>query len=85
MLDRVVVSRRLVAIVAEAAPDQPGLAAVAEDADLFEAGLNSMAMVKLMLSVEAAFDIAIPDADLHPDNFRTIRAIEALVVRLQEG
>jgi len=85
MLDRVAMTSRLEEIVRQAAPGQAALARVAEDADLYEAGLSSMAMVKLMLSVEAAFDIAIPDADLHPDNFRTIRAIEALVARLRQG
>jgi acyl carrier protein len=38
----------------------------------------------LMLAVEVAFDISIPDEDLHPDNFRTIAAVEALVGRLQQ-
>ena len=42
-----------------------------------------MAMVKLMLAVEVAFDIAIPDADLHPDNFRSVGAVETLVARLR--
>ena len=55
------------------------------DADLYDAGLTSMAMVKLMLAVEVAFDIAIPDADLHPDNFRSVAAVEALVARLRRA
>ena len=42
---------------------------LAPAADLYDAGLTSMAMVKLMLAVEVEFDISIPDADLHPDNF----------------
>ena len=42
-----------------------------------------MATVKLMLAIEAAFDIAIPDAELTPENFRSIAAIEALVERLR--
>ena len=41
-----------------------------------------MATVKLMLAVEAAFDVAIPDAELTPENFRSIAAIEALLERL---
>jgi acyl carrier protein len=41
-----------------------------------------MGMVKLMMAVEVAFNISVPDDDLHPDNFRSVRAIEALVARL---
>jgi acyl carrier protein len=52
------------------------------DDDLRQLGLTSMAMVRLMLAAEAAFDISIPDEELRPENFRSIRAIEALVSRL---
>jgi acyl carrier protein len=45
-------------------------------------GLTSMGMVKLMMAAEVAFNVSIPDKDLTPDNFRSIRAIEALVRRL---
>ena len=36
-------------------------------------------MVNLMLAIEAEFDIEIPQSAMTPDNFDTIRAIEALV------
>ena len=42
-----------------------------------------MATVKLMLAIEAAYDVAIPDAELTPENFRSIAAIEALLERLR--
>ena len=67
----------------EFAPALPGDPALARDADLREAGLTSMATVKLMLAIEAAYDVAIPDAELTPENFRSIAAIEALLERLQ--
>jgi acyl carrier protein len=50
--------------------------------DLREAGLTSLDMVNLMLAVESEFDIEIPQADMTPDNFRSIEAIEALVAVL---
>ena len=84
MLDRVAMSNRLAEIVRQAMPEQAARVDLAVDADLYEAGLTSMAMVKLMLAVEVAFDIAIPDAELHPDNFRSIAAIQSLVARLQQ-
>jgi acyl carrier protein len=57
-------------------------AALGPDDDLRALGLTSMAMVRLMLAAEAAFDISIPDEELRPENFRSVRAIEALVSRL---
>jgi acyl carrier protein len=65
---------------APALPDDPGRA---READLREAGLTSMASVKLMLAIEAAYDVAIPDAELTPENFRSIATIAALVARLR--
>ena len=44
-----------------------------------DAGLTSLDMVNLMLAIEAEFDIEIPQSAMTPDNFDTIRAIEALV------
>jgi acyl carrier protein len=49
---------------------------------LHEAGLTSLDMVNLMLAVEAEFDLEIPQADMTPDNFRSIVTIETLVGRL---
>ena len=83
MLDCAAMTSRLTEIVRQVMPERSSLAGLASDADLYEAGLTSMAMVKLMLAVEVEFDISIPDADLHPDNFRSIGAVEALVGRLR--
>ena len=84
MLDCAEITERIFEIVRQALPGEAPRA-LAADADLFDAGLTSMAMVKLMLAIEVAFDIAIPDADLLPDNFRSIAAIEALVKRLRSA
>jgi acyl carrier protein len=65
---------------APALPDDP---ARAREANLQEAGLSSMATVRLMLAIEAAYGVAIPDAELTPENFRSIAAIAALLERLQ--
>ncbi len=47
--------------------------------NLRDAGLTSLDMVNLMLAIEAEFDIEIPQSAMTPDNFDTVRAIEALV------
>ena len=49
---------------------------------LGEAGLTSLDMVNLMLAVEAEFDLEIPQAEMTPENFRSIDTIERLVEAL---
>jgi acyl carrier protein len=83
MLDRAALIVQVIEIVRQAMPERSVIANLANDANLYDAGLTSMAMVKLMLAVEVEFDISIPDADLHPDNFRSIAAVEKLVMRLR--
>ena len=83
MSDRVALVSKLGDLARAFASALPGDPALARDADLREAGLTSMATVKLMLAIEAAYDVAIPDADLTPENFRSVAAIEALLERLQ--
>ncbi|HVH82943.1 MAG TPA: phosphopantetheine-binding protein [Steroidobacteraceae bacterium] len=52
------------------------------DAALSELGVSSLKMVSLMLSVEAEFDLSIPQNEITPENFRSINSIDALVKRL---
>ena len=56
---------------------------VETDEDLREAGLTSLDMVSLVLSVEAEFGVKIPDPEITPANFRSIASIEMLVARLR--
>jgi acyl carrier protein len=56
---------------------------VTADADLREIGLTSLDMVDLVLSVECAFDLQIPEAQITPANFRSISAIDVLVSTLR--
>ena len=52
---------------------------LADDADLYAAGLNSHATVNLMLSLEEVFDVELPDRLLRRRTFSSINAIaEAL-------
>jgi acyl carrier protein len=55
---------------------------VGSDDDLREVGLTSLDMVNLMLSVEAEFDLEIPEIDITPVNFRSISTISTLVTTL---
>ena len=41
-----------------------------------------MAMVDLMLAIEATFDVTIPQRELTPANFKSIESLSRLVERL---
>ncbi len=55
------------------------------DAQLSDLGISSLKMVNLMLAVEVEFDIAIPQADITPENFHSLATIDALVSRTLAG
>ena len=39
-----------------------------------------MDMVNLMLGVEAEFDLTIPQSEITPDNFQSVRALERMII-----
>ncbi len=83
MLDKTSLTSRLLELARAAAP---GLSAAPGDAatvDLRAAGMTSIAAVRLMLDIESSFDLAIPDAELTPENFADVASIERLVRRLK--
>ena len=55
---------------------------LADDADLYAAGLSSVASVQLMLGLEEAFDMEFPDHLLNRKSFASIAAIEATVATI---
>ncbi len=52
---------------------------IADDADLYAAGLSSFASVQLMLGLEEEFDIEFPDNLLNRKSFASIGAITSTV------
>lgn len=52
---------------------------VTPERELRELGLDSLATVNLMLAIESEFDIFIPQADMVPQNFRSVDAITAMI------
>lgn len=57
---------------------------VAPDQDLFKSGLvSSMFAMQLVVYLEETYDIAIIGPELKLDNFRTVQAMTALVLRLR--
>ena len=83
MLDRPFLHVPISDIARQAIPGLPPQTEIAADQDLRDFGLTSVGSVNLMLALEAAYDLAIPDAELTPANFRTIATIEAMVRRLK--
>jgi acyl carrier protein len=55
---------------------------LAEDADLYQAGMTSHASVNVMLALEGEFDIEFPDSMLRRDVFESIAAIRTAVEEL---
>lgn len=51
--------------------------------DLRDAGLSSLDMVSLVLSVEDEFELMIPEASILPANFRSIETVSLLVDSLR--
>jgi acyl carrier protein len=58
---------------------------LADDADLFAAGMTSHASVNLMLALEDAFDLEFPDRMLTRSVFESIAAIDSAVEELSGG
>jgi len=56
---------------------------VGVDEDLRQAGLSSLDMVSLVLSVEEEFELMVPEVSIMPANFRSIAAISSLVESLR--
>ena len=70
------VQGRLLALV-KSILKQNAIAADLEPATLLvDVGLTSMDMVNLMLAVEAEFDFTIPQADITPENFQSVKTLQ---------
>jgi len=66
---------RVRAVLKEIGLLQVSIDALADDADLYAAGLTSHATVNLMLALEEAFDIEFPDRLLRRRTFSSVNAI----------
>jgi acyl carrier protein len=58
---------------------------LADDADLYQAGMTSHASVNIMLALESAFDVEFPDHMLTRAVFASIGAMRAAVEELLAG
>lgn len=49
--------------------------AFGDDADLIEAGLDSLGIMRLIMFAEREFGVTLPDTEIEPDTVRTLDAL----------
>jgi acyl carrier protein len=69
--------QQLVTLVSERLLEtQPGFDA---DSNLYEAGLDSMALMQLLILVEEEYGVSIPESALTKQNFSTVRHLSRII------
>ena len=58
-----------------------GGAPMTVETDLFAAGLDSMGIMQLMISIEERFGVRVPEASVTRENFSTASSLAAMVRR----
>ena len=58
--------------------------AFGEHDDLLEAGLDSMAIMRLVLFIENEFGVVLPDDELAPENLQTLGRLEHWIKQHQQ-
>ena len=76
---------RIRAILKEQGRLAVDIATLADDSDLYEAGLTSHASVNVMLALEGEFDVEFPDHMLKRSVFESISAIRTAIDELTAG
>lgn len=74
------IQNRIIALVRSILEKNAIAAEVNAESLLVDVGLNSVDMVNLMLGVEAEFDFTIPQAEITPENFQSIKTLQQLIV-----
>jgi acyl carrier protein len=74
------IQNRILAVVRSILEQNAIKAEVGVEALLVDVGLTSMDMVNLMLSVEAEFDLTIPQAEITPENFQSVKTLQQMII-----
>jgi acyl carrier protein len=82
MLDGVSLEARVAGLIRRILVERSIKRSVIADDDLREVGLTSLDMVSLVLAVEAEFEVQIPEIEMTPVNFRSIRSISTMIAAL---
>jgi acyl carrier protein len=74
------VQTRILALVKTILQQNAMTVEINPDSLLVDVGFTSMDMVNLMLGVEAEFDFTIPQAEITPENFQSVKTLERMIV-----
>jgi acyl carrier protein len=74
---------RLVGLVERILANNANARPISLSMRLADLGVTSIQMVTLMLTVEAEFDLTIPQSEITPENFQSIASIAALIQKLR--
>ena len=74
------VQDRVLSVVRSVLEQNPITVDVHPELRLVDIGLNSMDMVALMLKVEAEFDLTLPQPEITPENFQSVRTLELMIL-----
>jgi len=71
---------RILALVKAILEQNSIVAELDPETRLVDVGLTSMDMVNLMLGVEAEFDFTIPQSEITPENFQSVKTLQRMIV-----
>jgi acyl carrier protein len=74
------VQDRVLSVVRIVLQENAIIADVHPESRLVDIGLDSMDMVALMLKVEAEFDLTLPQPEITPENFQSVKTMELMIL-----
>ena len=74
------VQNRVLSVVRNVLQQNEIVADVHPESRLVDIGLSSMGMVELMLKVEAEFDLILPQLEITPENFQSVKSLEQMIL-----
>jgi acyl carrier protein len=73
------IQKRVIALVKAILTQNAIAAEVDAESLLVDVGMNSVDMVNLMLGVEAEFDFTIPQTEITPENFQSVKTLQQMI------
>lgn len=74
------VQERVLSVIRNVLAQNAIIADVHPESRLVDIGLDSMDMVALMLKVEAEFDLILPQPEITPENFQSVKTLEVMIL-----
>ena len=74
------VQDRILVVVRSVLKQNAITADIHPESRLVDIGLDPMDMVALMLKVEAEFDLTLPQPEITPENFQSVKTLELMIL-----